>query len=90
MNFSENFLYPAFIAICVKTDSGSHFKFIGNASLFFNSKNICHMAKEFIDIITVSPYCCTQKESFNILDEEIKKLEPELNPDSRKNSTQFF
>lgn len=77
------------VDIC-KTNSGSPFKFIGNTSLLFDGKSICHAAKEFIDIITVSPYCYTQKESFIILDEEIKKLEPELNPDSSKNSTQLF
>lgn len=74
----------------VKTDSASPDKFVGNTSLFLYGKSICNAAKEFIDIITVSPYCYTQKESFNILDEEIKRLELELDPNSSENPPQIF
>lgn len=53
-------------------------RFIGNIGVFFNEQNICRAAKEFFDILSVSSYCYTQKESIEILDEEIRRLEFEL------------
>lgn len=95
--FSETFCFDVSITSngtgnvdISKTNSASPVKFIGNTLLSLYDKNICHATKEFIDIISVSPYCYTQKESFNILDEEIKKLELELNHDSSKNPVQIF
>lgn len=83
--FSESFCFEVQITPrstanvdIAKSESDSPVKFIGNTSLFFDDKSICRAAKELLDIITVSPYCYTQKDSYEILDEEIKKLELQL------------
>lgn len=66
------------ILALLKKDFTAPVQFVGNISIYLTDKSVCQASKEFLDILSVSPYCYTQKESFKILDEEINRLEFEL------------
>lgn len=66
------------ILALLKKDFTAPVQFVGNISIYLTDKSVCQASKELLDILSVSPYCYTQKESFKILDEEINRLEFEL------------
>lgn len=61
-----------------KSDLNAPVPFLGNIMVVMNDESVCEAIKGFFEIVTVSPYCRTQRESMKILDEEIKRLEMEL------------